>query len=121
MGGQKTMKTPNYHDFYQMALVPIGLNDLISLKEIEEYRADTSFTHWLIAVEGVQLPQNKIYFHWKVSIYPATSEGDFNWKKPYYCSANMEVIDWAITLGSSLVTASKNDHLSSATTLEKIS
>jgi hypothetical protein len=115
------MKTPNYHDFYQMALVPIGLKDLMSLKESDECLPDTSLTHWLIAVEGVQIPQKKIYFHWKVTIYPATSDGDFNWKKPYYCSANMEILDWAITLASSLVTASKNDRLSSSTTLEKIS
>jgi len=115
------MKTPNYHDFYQKALIPIGYNDLISLKESDDYRSDTSFTHWLIAVEGIQLPQKKIYFHWKVTIYPATSEGDFNWRKPYYSSTSMASMDWAISLAASLVSASKRDQLSSVTTLEKIS
>jgi hypothetical protein len=117
----KSMKTPNYHDFYEKALIPIGVNDLISLKESTAYYPNSPQTHWLIAVEGVQLPQTKIYFHWKVSIYPADSEGDFNWKKPYYCSANMEIIDDANAFASSLVTASKQDKLSSAAILEKIS
>ncbi|PLS06360.1 hypothetical protein [Neobacillus cucumis] len=115
------MKTPNYHDFYEKALVPIGLNDLKSLQKSDAYCPDQPFTHWLIAVEGVQLPQPKIYYHWKVSIYPATIDGDFNWKAPYYCSTNMELIDYANTLASSLVQSSKKDELSSATLLEKIS
>jgi hypothetical protein len=115
------MKTPNYHDFYQKALIPIGVNDLISLQESKGYYPNSPSTHWLIAVEGVQLPQPKIYYHWKVSIYPADSEGDFNWKKPYYCSPHMELIDHANNFATSLVTASKNDKLSSAAILEKIS
>jgi|SRR3954467_3299269 hypothetical protein len=114
------MKTPNYHDFYEKALVPIGINDLHLFQKSDAYFPDHRFTHWLIAVEGVQLPQPKIYYHWKVSIYPATDEGDFNWKAPYYCSAPMELIDYANTLASSLVQSSKKDVLSSATLLEKI-
>lgn len=113
------MKTPNHHDFYQMALVPIGINDLISLKDSESYSPDS--THWLIAVEGVQLPQKKIYFHWKVSIYPATVDGDFNWKKPYYCSVNMSLMDWAIVHASSLVSASQKDQLALSAVHVKIS
>lgn len=119
-GGNK-MRTPNYHDFYQMALIPIGNRDLTALQESETFIPEYSFTHWLIAVEGVQLPQAKIYFHWKVSIYPATSDGNFNWKVPYYCSENMEVIDHAISLGSSFVSFAKKDALTEATLLEKIS
>lgn len=114
------MRTPNYHDFYEKAFISIGLNDLDSLKK-STTDCHLEFTHWLIAVEGVQLPQSKIYYHWKVSIYPATKEGDFNWKTPYYCSANMELIDSAITLASSLTESSKKDDLSSALQLEKIS
>ena len=115
------MRTPNYHDFYQMALIPIGLKDLTALKESNAYNPELPYTHWLIAVEGVQLPQTKIYFHWKVTIYPATSEADFNWRAPYYCSENMEVIDYAISLASAFVKSAMNDSLSEATLLEKIS
>ncbi|MCL6571925.1 MAG: hypothetical protein K6T88_09625 [Bacillus sp. (in: Bacteria)] len=115
------MKTPNYHDFYQKALIPIGLHDLMSLQESVAYHHDSPLTHWLIAVEGVQLSQPKIYYHWKVSIYPADSEGDFKWTKPYYCSANMELIDHANEFASSLVISSIKGELSSADLLEKIS
>ncbi|WP_066066205.1 hypothetical protein [Neobacillus soli] len=115
------MKTPNYHDFYQKALIPIGLNDRMSLQESDAFYPGSPSTHWLIAVEGVQLSQPKIYFHWKVSIYPADCEGDFNWKKPYYCSPNMELIDQANAFASSLVASSKKDELSSVSLLEKIS
>lgn len=115
------MRTPNYHDFYQKALVPIGLNDRMTLMESESYHPEASLTHWLIAIEGVQLSQPKIYFHWKVSIYPATSDGDFNWKKPFFCSTIIESMDKAIELASSLVTFSKDDTLSSSILLEKIS
>ncbi len=70
------MKTPNYHDFYQKALIPIGFNDRTELEKSDVAYSYSPATHWLIAVEGEQLPQAKIYFHWKVSIYPANSEGD---------------------------------------------
>ncbi|MEH7306155.1 hypothetical protein, partial [Neobacillus drentensis] len=103
------------------ALIPIGVNDLLAFQESKSSYPNSPATHWLIAVEGVQLPQTKIYYHWKVSIYPADCDGDFNWKMPYYCSPNMEFIDQANAIASSLVTASKNDNLSSAALLEKIS
>jgi hypothetical protein len=115
------MKTPNYHDFYQKALVSIGYNDLLALKEFESYDCNSPSTHWLIAVEGEQLPQPNIYFHWKVSIYPSNAEGDFNWKKPFYCSPIMESMDSAHELACSLVTSSKQDQLSTLSLQEKIS
>ncbi|WP_042374405.1 hypothetical protein [Neobacillus jeddahensis] len=115
------MKTPNYHDFYEKALIPIGLNDMRSLQESDAYTSRLEQTHWLIAVEGVQLPQPKIYYQWKVSIYPANAEGDFNWKKPFYCSTNMKLIDEAISLASTIVSSSQKDELTSTTLLEKIS
>lgn len=115
------MKTPNYHDFYQKALIPIGSNDLLSLKEFDSYEVDSPSTHWLIAVEGVQLPQSKIFFHWKVSIYPADCDADFNWKKPFYFSPIMESMDSAHELACSLVTSSKLDQLNTLSLHEKIS
>jgi len=114
------VRTPNYHDFYQMALVPIGLTDMKSLMNSDAFIPALQTTHWLIAVEGVQLPQQKIYFNWKVSVFPATCDGDFNWKKPFYSSEHMQMIDQAISLGSSLVTSSKIDQLSSMANLQKI-
>jgi hypothetical protein len=115
------MKTPNYHDFYQKALIPIGFNDLMALKESDASIPNSTYTHWLIAVEGEQLPQPTIYYNWKVSIYPADRDGDFNWRKPYYCSENMELMDHANKLASSFVASGKKDKLSTSTLLEKIS
>jgi hypothetical protein len=115
------MKTPNYHDFYQKALIPIGFNDLAMYQESKSFDLNSPSTHWLIAVEGVQLPQSKIYFHWKVSVYPADCDGDFNWKKPFYCSTNMELIDIAIDNARNIISHSQNDELCSSTLQEKIS
>ncbi|SDN16720.1 hypothetical protein [Bacillus sp. OK048] len=115
------MKTPNYHDFYQKALVPIGLNDLLTLNELESYDIDSPFTHWLIAIEGAQLSQTKIYYHWKVSIYPSNCEGDMNWQKPFYCSPSMESMDRAHDIACSFTSLSKQDQLSTLKVQEKIS
>jgi hypothetical protein len=114
------MRTPNHHDFYPKDLIPIGSNDLMALNERESY-LHTPATHWLIAVEGVQLSQQKIYYHWKASIYTADSEGDFNWKEPFYTSPAMESMDHAIKLASSFETYGKKDHLSTLCLQEKIS
>lgn len=114
------MKTPNYHDFYQRALIPMGINDLMTLEKSEAYNSNSPSTHWLIAVEGVQLQQPKIYFNWKVSIYPADCEGDYTWKKPFYCSPIMECMDDAISLANSFVGPSQSDELCSSILLEKI-
>jgi len=115
------MKTPNYHDFYQKALLPIGEKDLLALKESKIDNTDSPSTHWLIAVEGEQIDQPAIYFFWKVSIYPANSDGDFNWKKPYYCSTAYDSMDHAHELASTLVNRIKFDELSSIKLQEKIS
>lgn len=115
------MKTPNYHDFYQKALIPIGFNDLLALKELSSYENDSPFTHWLIAVEGEQLSQPRIFYHWKVCIYPSNCDGDLNWKKPFYCSQTMISMDSAHELACSLVSASKQDQLSILNLQEKIS
>lgn len=115
------MKTPNYHDFYPKELIAIGVDDLLTLKESDTYNPSSPSTHWLIAVEGVQLPQSNIYYHWKVSVYPANNEGDFNWKKPYFSSKPMKLIDHAIALASTLASSCKKDQLSSTALLEKIS
>ncbi|MEH7177375.1 hypothetical protein [Neobacillus vireti] len=115
------MKTPNYHDFYQKALIPIGFNDLLALNEIKSFEVGAPATHWLIAVEGVQLSQAKIYFQWKVSVYPSNCNGDFNWKKPFYCSPIMESMDSAHDIACSIVALSKQDQLSAFNLEEKIS
>lgn len=114
------MQTPNLRDFYQKALIPIGLNDQIALMESGSAKNSLT-THWLIALEGVQIPQPKEYFQWKVSIYPSNSEGAFKWNKPLYSSVTMEYMDNAIELARSFEAYGKNDQLFSSKLQEKIS
>lgn len=114
------MQTPNLRDFYQKALIPIGLNDRNAFMESGSQKL-SPLTHWLIALESEQLPQPKEYFHWKVSIYPSNTEGSFEWRKPLYSSASMECFDSAIELARLFETYSKNDQLFSSALQEKIS
>lgn len=115
------MQTPNYRDFYQKALIPIGFNDRKSLKESELELYGVPCTHWLIALEGEQLPQPEEYFHWKVSIYPSNSDGAFPWRRPIYTTENIEGFDQAIELARVLETYTKKDEFNSEYLQEKIS
>jgi len=115
------MQTPNYRDFFQKALIPIGLNDRKSLKESEKEIYGLPSTHWLIALEGEQLPQIEEYFHWKVSIYPSNLEGAFPWLRPFYTSETVETFDQAIELARVLETFTQQDELNSLFLREKIS
>jgi hypothetical protein len=115
------MQTPNLRDFYQKALIPIGLNDQNSLKESEKELYGLPSTHWLITLEGVQLPQPEEYFHWKVSIYPSNPDGAFTWRRPIYTSDNIESFDQAIELARVLETYTQKDELNSEYLQEKIS
>lgn len=114
------MQTPNLRDFYQKALIPIGMNDKIALMETgSQSRLPSS--HWLIVLEGDQIPQPKEYFYWKVCIYPSNCDGSFEWQKPIYSSKSMESMDEALELARSLENYSQNDQLFTFTFQEKIS
>src|SRR4051812_39328217 len=112
------MQTPNYRDFYQKALIPIGLKDMIALKETGTDQIETPTTHWLIGIQGELLLQPKEYYFWKVSIYPSNSEGTFIWNKPFFCSHLMESMDSAIELAKKFVIYSKKDELGASNNLE---
>lgn len=114
------MNYPNYRDFYQKALVPIGLKDRAVLGTIDTDSAKLS-THWLITLEGICISQPKEFYHWKVSIYPSNCEGSFIWNEAYYSSSHIDSIDKAIDLARSFEIYSKNDELHSVNLQEKIS
>ncbi|MDZ5470548.1 hypothetical protein SM124_02180 [Bacillus sp. 31A1R] len=65
----------HYRDFYQTALIPIdNLSTVV----------DANYTHWLIALSGRLKDSQKEYYIWKVVVYPADSEGSFEWlEEPY--------------------------------------
>lgn len=115
------MQTPNYRDFYQKALIPIGLNDMMALKESGIQQIDSPTTHWLVGIQGETIQQPKGYYHWKVSIYPSNYEGAFDWNHPFYCSDLMQSMDNAINLAKTFIDCCQNDKLSPSTIKEKIS
>lgn len=100
----------NYRDFYQKALIPIGENDYVCLKNA----AATDFanhSHWLIALEGQLKSIEKEYYCWTVSVYPADSNGSFLWNTPCYTSSKYDCIHMAFEHASDIEKCSKNDQL----------
>ncbi|NHM29576.1 hypothetical protein [Neobacillus terrae] len=116
------MYNPNYRDFYQTALIPIGLKDQLALLEAEITPSDqVRSTHWLIALEGEPAFEDTEYYHWKVSIYPADSEGSFSWKHPYFSSQLFDSFNNAAELARSYASFSINDEIFASGLQEKIS
>lgn len=116
------MHFPNYRDFYQKALIPIGNRDRSAINASGVTEPPSLFTHWLIALEGELKPKQPCeYYHWKVSIYPANGDGAFNWNQVYYSSSEMDSIDQAIELARTFETYSMKDELHSSNLQEKIS
>jgi hypothetical protein len=117
------MNYANYHNFYQKALIPIGLTDRTSLTETESNNTELPHitTHWLIALDGELASNSKEYYHWKVKIYPSNSEGTFLWNKPFYSSSALNSFDKAIELARSYENYSINDQIASTNLQNKIS
>jgi hypothetical protein len=113
------MNYPNYQDFYQKALIPIGSSDRASFSKLEP---NPSFkTHWLIALQGELAPNSNEFYHWKVTIYPSNSEGSFKWNTTFYSSPLVNSFNKAIEWARTFETYSKNDQLLSTNLQEKIS
>jgi hypothetical protein len=117
------MNYANYRNFYQKALIPIGLTDRTGLTKTESNNTDLPLftTHWLIALDGELASNSKEYYHWKVKIYPSDSEGTFKWNKPFYSSSALDSFDKAIELARSYENYSINDQLVSTNLQNKIS
>jgi hypothetical protein len=115
------MYNANYRDFYQKALLPIGLADRSGLANAKFSNEVQPFTtHWLIALEGELASNSKEFYHWKVNVYPSNSEGTFTWNKPFYSSSAMDSFDHAIELARTFETYSKNDQVLSSALQHKI-
>ncbi|XJZ28302.1 hypothetical protein ACF5W4_05775 [Bacillota bacterium Lsc_1132] len=116
------MSYPNFRDFYQKALIPIGNNDRTVFSSEDVSFPPLLSTHWLIALEGELKPeQSRDYYYWKVSIYSANADGTFNWDQAFYTSPGIDSIDEAIELARTFETYSKNDELHISNLQEKIS
>lgn len=106
------MNFENHRDFYQKALLPIGLTDFSELKR-SAFNANHQqlTTHWLIALDGEPSTNSKEIFHWKVKVYPSNSEGAFKWNNPFCTSSALDSFDKAIELARSYEEYSRNDQL----------
>jgi hypothetical protein len=113
------MNFPNYRDFYQKALIPIGSADQTELTSAE-FDFQSFSTHWLIALEGELATKPNEYYHWKVKIFPSNSEGTFNWNKPFYTSTEFKSFDTAIEVSRTFESYSKNDQIHTTNLQEKI-
>lgn len=79
---------PNFKEFYQKALIPVGEHDqqLLLQSRKEKNESDTITTHWLIALEGDVIKKGSEMYHWKVVVYPSTLNGAITCKKPFFIS-----------------------------------
>lgn len=114
---------PNYRDFYQKSLIPVGKRDQLALNERNKTLHSNlkHNTHWLIAIEAecVQTPNE--YYHWKVLIYPSNCEASFHWKNAYYTSPLMDSLNQALELTRIYESYCIKDELHSTNLQEKIS
>ncbi|MDP4086114.1 MAG: hypothetical protein Q8934_16050 [Bacillota bacterium] len=117
------MSYPFLRDFYQKALIPIGLNDLALLNESdkEKYDLPPLTTHWMIVLVGELVSETKEYYHWRVNIYPSDCEGTFSWPEAIYSSELIVSFDWAFELARKFESITMNDQLLSSNLQLKIS
>ena len=113
------MNALNYKDFYQKALIPIGEKDYYFFKETT-HSIPSTHSHWLIALVGELKDIEKEFYCWKVTIYPADSNGSFSWKSPCYSSSLFDCIHMAYNHALELENFSKNDELYSSNNIQAI-
>lgn len=99
---------PNFKEFYQKGLVPIGAKDKDFLLSADN---QTEATHWLIAVEGEQDDQLNEQYRWKVSMYLSDNFGSFISRQPYYSSTEIPSVHTAFDKAAELEFTSRNDSL----------
>jgi hypothetical protein len=103
-------KLPNFREFYQRALIPIGENDRLSALK-GSLNLD-SCSHWLLALEGNEVDQYTGVYHWKVVIYPAKTNGHCNYELPYFVSTLFNTFNTAIDSIRDLEKLARDDQLS---------
>lgn len=95
---------PNFKDFYQRAIIPMGAGRDHFLKEVMErdtyqemthwFPAIQEMTHWFVAIEGSLRQSDPEYFHWKVIVFPSREDGSYQHSiDPYYESKQFDTIN----------------------------
>lgn len=113
------MYYPNYLEFYQKALIPIGANDQKSLL-MKGIPVDSDSSHWLIALDGnpVKKKRRAYIYTWRVAIFQVNSEGYCLLKQPYYVSESYHDFEEAYEEAKELERAIHCDHFVSVPQLQ---
>ncbi|OLO29021.1 hypothetical protein BTR23_16745 [Alkalihalophilus pseudofirmus] len=103
---------PNFGEFYQKPLVPIGENDrILALEKLPNTELHEGFSHWLIALEGTEISQNSNFYQWRVLVYPAKKCGQFECFHPYFVSAYFPTMDDALTFTKEIEKRASQDQI----------
>ncbi|MFV8829171.1 hypothetical protein [Alkalihalobacterium sp. APHAB7] len=103
---------PNFGEFYQKPLVPIGENDrILALEKLAKQELLDDCTHWLIALEGREISQNCNFYQWRVLVYPAKTCGRFNCQHPYFISAFFPTMEDALSFTKKIETSATKDNM----------
>lgn len=89
------MYCPNFMEFYQKDIIPIGPKDRRALLK-HRFTVNADSSHWLIALDGRPSQSNHLFYTWTVVVYQANADGFFLLKKePYYLSESFSSFDEA--------------------------
>lgn len=113
-GANKMNAFPNYCEFYQRPLVPIGESDFIKIQE------NQLTTHWLIAIEGYETKCRSKVDHWKVFVFLSDVNGTFEYHKPLFNSAPLSSMHSAIAFAKEIEDKCKYDQFAIGTPNENI-
>ncbi|WP_216828603.1 hypothetical protein [Alkalihalobacterium elongatum] len=103
---------PNFGEFYQKPLVPIGENDrILALEKSPNREIFDDCTHWLIALEGKEISENCNFYQWRVLVYPAKKCGRFDCQHPYFISAFFPTMDDALSLTNEIEKGANQDKI----------
>ncbi len=104
------MYCPNFLEFYQKDIVPIGPKDRKYLLD-EHYSVTAESSHWLIALDGRPALNNPYYYTWNIVVYQASAEGFFLLKQPYYVSESFEDFNQACAAADKIAEDCRFDRL----------
>ncbi|MCH1627573.1 hypothetical protein [Fredinandcohnia quinoae] len=105
---------PNYCEFYQRPLVPIGKSDIVRIPE------NPFTTHWLIAMEGIEDKSGNKVEHWKVFVFLSDVDGTFEYTNPHFHSDPITSIHSAIEFAKEIESQCKCDQFAVLTPNENI-
>lgn len=114
------MYCPNFFEFYQCDIIPIGPKDRRVLLK-HRFTVDADSSHWLIALDGRPSQLNPLFYNWTVVVYQASAEGFFLLKKgPYYVSECFENFEEACACADKIAQVCRMDRFAANTAEQQI-